>query len=165
VRWPTHGSQARKHVRSSTAVDALGGLLDGPRARGAFLLRAVFAPPWSMRIEDEAPLTLMAVLTGEAWVQPAGGDWVRLGPGDTAGAVGPDPYVGAHPPGPPPASSEGARAAPLTPPEVRILPGQVCVTPDGEEHPDWLGTRTWGNDAGGAARPPARTRTGAAAGS
>ena len=22
--------------------------------------------------------------------------------------------------------------------------------PDGEEHPDWLGTRTWGNDAGGS---------------
>ena len=43
-------------------VDALGGLLDGPRARGAFLLRAVFAPPWSMRIEDRAPLTLMALL-------------------------------------------------------------------------------------------------------
>jgi hypothetical protein len=82
-------------------VDALGGLLDGPRARGAFLLRAVFAPPWSMRIEDEAPLTLMAVLAGEAWVQPAGGDWVRLGPGDTAVAVGPDPYVvGADPAGP-----------------------------------------------------------------
>ena len=117
-------------------MDALGGLLDGPRARGAFLLRAVFAPPWSMRIEDQAPLTLMAVLAGEAWVQPAGGDWVRLGPGDTAVAVGPDPYVVADDPG--------------TPPEVRILPGQVCVTPDGEEHPDWLGTRTWGNDAGGS---------------
>jgi AraC-like DNA-binding protein len=117
-------------------VDALGGLLDGPRARGAFLLRAVFAPPWSMRIEDEAPLTLMAVLAGEAWVHPAGGVWVRLGPGDTAVAVGPDPYVVADDPG--------------TPPEVRILPGQVCVTPDGEEHPDWLGTRTWGNDAGGS---------------
>ena len=33
---------------------------------------------------------------------------------------------------------------------MRILPGQVCVTPDGVEHPDWLGTRTWGNDAGGS---------------
>ncbi len=117
-------------------VDALGGLLDGPRARGAFLLRAVFAPPWSMRIEDRAPLTLMALLAGEAWVRPAGADWVRLGPGDTAVAVGPDPYVVAD--------------HPDTPPQVRILPGQVCVTPDGAEHPDWLGTRTWGNDAGGS---------------
>jgi AraC-like DNA-binding protein len=117
-------------------VDALGGLLDGPRARGAFLLRAVFAPPWSMRIEDRAPLTLMAVLAGDAWVRPAGADWVRLGPGDTAVAVGPDPYVVAD--------------HPDTAPQVRILPGQVCVTPDGEEHPEWFGTRTWGNDAAGS---------------
>jgi len=117
-------------------VDALGGLLDGPRARGAFLLRAVFAPPWSMRIEDRAPLTLMAVLAGAAWVRPTGADWVRLGPGDTAVAVGPDPYLVAD--------------NPDTAPQVRILPGQICVTPDGEEHPDWLGTRTWGNDPGGS---------------
>jgi AraC-like DNA-binding protein len=117
-------------------MDALGGLLDGPRARGAFLLRAVFAPPWSMRIEDRAPLTLMAVLAGEAWLRPAGAGWGRLGPGDTAVAVGPDPYVVAD--------------DPKTPPQVRILPGQVCLTPDGAEHPDWLGTRTWGNDAGGS---------------
>jgi AraC-like DNA-binding protein len=117
-------------------MDALAGLLDGPRAQGAFLLRAVFAPPWSMRIEDRAPLTLMAVLAGEAWVRPADAGWVRLRPGDTAVAVGPDPYVVADDPG--------------TPPQVRILPGQVCVTPDGAERPDWFGTRTWGNDAGGS---------------
>jgi AraC-like DNA-binding protein len=117
-------------------MDALGGLLDGPRARGAFLLRAVFAPPWSMRIEDRAPLTLMAVLSGEGWVRPDGMDWVRLGPGDLAVAVGPEPYLVAD--------------DPRTTPQVRILPGQVCVTPDGEEHPEWFGTRTWGNDAAGS---------------
>jgi AraC-like DNA-binding protein len=117
-------------------MDGLGGLLDGPRARGAFLLRAVFAPPWSMRIEDRAPLTLMAVLAGEAWVRAAGAEWVRLGPGDAAVALGPEPYTVAD--------------DPRTPPQVRILPGQVCVTPDGAEHPDWFGTRTWGNDAAGS---------------
>jgi AraC-like DNA-binding protein len=117
-------------------VDALAGLLDGPRAQGAFLLRAVFAPPWSMRIEDRSPLTIMAVLAGEAWVRPDGGDPVRLAPGDTAVAVGPAPYTVADGPG--------------TAPQVRILPGQVCVTPDGAEHPDWFGTRTWGNDAAGS---------------
>jgi AraC-like DNA-binding protein len=78
----------------------------------------------------------MAVLAGEAWVRPAGAGWVRLGPGDTAVAIGPDPYLVADDPD--------------TPPQVRILPGQVCVTPDGEQHPDWIGTRTWGNDAGGS---------------
>ena len=37
-------------------MDALANLLDGPRARGAFLLRSVLTPPWSLRIADEAPL-------------------------------------------------------------------------------------------------------------
>ena len=40
-------------------MDAIAGLLDGPRAREAFLLRAVMDPPWSMRIRDEAPLTVV----------------------------------------------------------------------------------------------------------
>ncbi|NUP36329.1 MAG: AraC family transcriptional regulator, partial [Streptomyces sp.] len=40
-------------------MDPLAGLLDGPRARGAFLLRMVMDPPWSVRIEDRAPLCVM----------------------------------------------------------------------------------------------------------
>ncbi|HEY6746794.1 MAG TPA: AraC family transcriptional regulator [Mycobacteriales bacterium] len=116
-------------------MDALAGLLDGPRAQGAFLLRAVFGPPWSMRIADEAPLTLFAVLSGQAWVRPDGEDWVRLGPGDTAVARGPEPYLVAD--------------DPATPPQVTILPGQICRLPDGS-HTDFdLGTRTWGNDPAG----------------
>jgi hypothetical protein len=50
-------------------MDALAGLLDGPRARGAFLLRAVLDPPWSLRIQDRAPLTLVAMVRGGAWVR------------------------------------------------------------------------------------------------
>ena len=46
-------------------------LLDGPRARGAFLLRVELDPPWAMRIEDEAPLSLVAVTRGAAWVGAA----------------------------------------------------------------------------------------------
>jgi hypothetical protein len=65
-------------------MDALTGLLDGPRARGAFLLRSILDPPWSMRIQDQAPLTLVAMVRGEAWVVPDGGDAVRLRPGDVA---------------------------------------------------------------------------------
>ena len=61
-------------------MDAVAGLLDGPRARGAFLLRSMMDPPWSLRIQDEAPLTLVAVVRGEAWVVPDGGEPVRLGP-------------------------------------------------------------------------------------
>ena len=39
-------------------MDPLADLLDGPRARNAFLLRSVLDPPWALRIQDEAPLTL-----------------------------------------------------------------------------------------------------------
>ena len=35
-------------------MDALTGLLDGPRARGAFLLRMIMEPPWSVRVQDHA---------------------------------------------------------------------------------------------------------------
>ena len=33
-------------------MDALAGLLDGPRARDAFLLRSLMARPWSIRVQD-----------------------------------------------------------------------------------------------------------------
>jgi hypothetical protein len=50
-------------------VDAIAGLLDGPRARGAFVLRSMLAPPWALRIEDRAPLTLVALVRGRAHVR------------------------------------------------------------------------------------------------
>jgi hypothetical protein len=49
-------------------VDAVAGLLDGPRARGAFLMRSSLDPPWALRIEAEAPLTLIAVVSGAALI-------------------------------------------------------------------------------------------------
>lgn len=36
-------------------MDTLTGLLEGPKARGAFLLKSVLNPPWSLRVEDRAP--------------------------------------------------------------------------------------------------------------
>src|SRR6185369_7487827 len=100
-------------------MDALAGLLDGPRARGAFLLRSTMDPPWSLRIQDEAPLTLVAIVRGSAWLVPDGGDPVRLGHGDVAIVRGPDPYTVAD--------------EPATPPQAVIHPGQRCTTPDGRE--------------------------------
>ena len=45
-------------------MDAVVGLLDGVRARGAFVLRMMMDPPWSMSIQDEAPLTLICQTAG-----------------------------------------------------------------------------------------------------
>jgi AraC-like DNA-binding protein len=125
-------------------MDALAGLLDGPRARDAFLLRAVLDPPWSVRIQDEAPLSLVAMARGEAWVvpDPAEGDGapepVALREGDVAIMRGPDPYLFAD--------------DPATPPQVVIHPGERCTTPDGEDLSEAmaLGGRAWGSSRDGS---------------
>jgi AraC-like DNA-binding protein len=119
-------------------MDALAGLLDGARARGAFLLRSVMEPPWSIRIEDRAPLSLLAMVRGEAWVIHDGGTPVPLRPGDIALMRGPDPYVVAD--------------DPRTPAQIVIHPGQHCTTLDGTDLAQAmdLGVRTWGNDLGGS---------------
>lgn len=116
-------------------MDAVAGLLDGPRARGAFLLRSMMDPPWSLRIEDEAPLTLVAVVRGHAWVIPDEGEPLRMGAGDVAIARGPGHYVVAD--------------DPATAPQAVIGPGQTCATPEGEELVlmKELGVRSWGNSA------------------
>jgi AraC-like DNA-binding protein len=119
-------------------MDAFVGLLDGPRARGAFLLRSIMDPPWSVRVQDEAPLSVVAMVRGEAWIVPDGDAPARLGPGDVAVILGPNPYTFADDPG--------------TPPHVVVHPGQRCTAPDGEPLPQAmdLGVRTWGNDPDGS---------------
>ncbi len=116
----------------------LSALLDGPRARSAFLLRSVLEPPWSLRIQDEAPLTLVAMVRGEAWMRPDVGDAGRLGEGDIAIVRGTYPYV---------VSSELGLD-----PQIVIHPGQRCTTPDGFELHDVmdLGVRSWGNNQSGS---------------
>jgi AraC-like DNA-binding protein len=118
-------------------MDAVAGLLDGPRARGAFLLRSTMDPPWSLRIEDEAPLTLVAIVRGSACIVPDGGETTWLGAGDVVIARGPEPYLVAD--------------SPDSPPQAIILPGGRCTTPDGQEAKlmDFVGTRNWGNSADG----------------
>jgi AraC-like DNA-binding protein len=128
-------------------VDAVSSLLKGPRAQGAFLLRSSMDPPWCLRIEDRAPLTVAAVVRGSAHVavdpdaggadaHGAAGMW--LGAGDVMLARGPTPYVVAD--------------HPDTAPQVIIGPGQVCTNVDGS---DAFGlfeqsVRSWGNAAEGA---------------
>ncbi len=123
----------------------MAGLLEGPRARGAFLMRSVLTPPWSLRIQDRAPLTLVAMVRGGAWVipDPDGSDSAappeprRLSTGDVAVFRGPRPYTVAD--------------DPATEPQIVIHPGQVTTTLDGEVLCETLslGVREWGNDPDG----------------
>ncbi|MFF4234484.1 AraC family transcriptional regulator [Actinomadura geliboluensis] len=118
-------------------MDALTDLLDGPRARGAFMLRATLDPPWSVRIQDEAPLTLLSMVRDDAWLIPDEGEPQRVGPGDMVVFRGPDHYT--------------VSDDPATEPQIVIHPGQRCTTPDGtslSEAMD-LGVRAWGNDPAG----------------
>jgi AraC-like DNA-binding protein len=119
-------------------MDAIAGLLDGPRARRAFLLRCTMDPPWALHIRDEAPLTLVAVLRGQACFVVDGGEPVRLDRGDVAILLGPDHYLFAD--------------DPATPPQAIIHPDQRCTTPDGQELPQLriFGVRRWGNADDGA---------------
>ncbi len=118
-------------------MDAIAGLLDGPRARGAFLLRTLLDPPWGMRIQTEDPLDVTAVVRGSCWVMREGEAPQRLEAGDLAVLRGPDHYTMADDPG--------------TEPGVIIHPGQRCQTVDGTDLAEAmsLGVRTWGNSAEG----------------
>jgi AraC-like DNA-binding protein len=118
-------------------MDGLAGLLDGPRARGAFLLRVLLDPPWSVRLEDEAPMSVTAVVRGHLWVCAPDEEAVRLEAGDVVVRVG----------------TEHWRIAddPATPDQVVIHPGQVCTTVDGHVVVEEMsqGVRSWGNSEAG----------------
>lgn len=126
-------------------------LLDGPRARGAFLLRVELDPPWAMRIEDGAPLSLVVLTRGAAWLQGSGPAPQELHPGDVVIVPGPGPYI--------------LNDDPATPVEVVIEPGPRCVSVGGRSLDaaldpvprEWRtlshgysGVRTWGNTDTGA---------------
>ena len=118
-------------------MDVIAGLLDGPRARRAFLLRSVLVPPWSIRIQDEAPLALVAAIRGAAWVLPDGAGAIRLNKGDVVVLRGPDHYT--------------VSDQPDTAPQALINPDESCTLIDGGEL-DWqagTGVRTWGNAVDG----------------
>jgi AraC-like DNA-binding protein len=121
-------------------VDAVVGLLDGVRARGAFVLRMMMDPPWSMSIRDDAPLTVICQTHGRAAIVGESSGTVWLGPGDVALTRGTEHYVFAD--------------EPATRPMVVIHPGQRCSTLSGEDlrFEMSLGVRTWGNSPSGTTR-------------
>lgn len=121
-------------------MDALGGLLDGVRARGAFVLRLSLDPPWSMRIQDDAPLTLICMTHGDAVIVTDSGQTFDVAPGDVVVARGVEHYRFA--------------ADARTDPQVVIHPGNRCTTLRGEDlrFAMSVGVRTWGNAAKGSHR-------------
>jgi AraC-like DNA-binding protein len=78
--------------------DTLSSMLRDVRPRGALFDRSLLSPPWSLRFEEGAPLTLLTMISGTAWVifddQPP----TRLGTGDVAIVKGPGPYTVADDP-------------------------------------------------------------------
>jgi AraC-like DNA-binding protein len=121
-------------------VDAVVGLLDGVRARGAFVLRMMMDPPWSMSIRDEAPLTLICQTHGSAVIVGESSGTVWLRPGDVALTRGTEHYTFAD--------------DPATTAMIVIEPGQRCTTLSGEtlKFEMSIGVRTWGNSPSGATR-------------
>src|SRR6266700_1959094 len=119
-------------------MDPIAGLLDGPRARRAFLLRCTLDPPWALHIRDEAPLSLVAMLRGRACFVLDGREPEWLDRGDVAILLGPDHYLFAD--------------DPATAPQAIIHPDQRCTTPDGQEIPQMrsFGVRRWCNAPDGA---------------
>jgi AraC-like DNA-binding protein len=119
-------------------MDSLAGLLDAPRARGAFARRVVMSAPWCLRILAESPVTLIAGVAGETWVVPDAGQPVRLNPGDVVVTRAPARYNVAD--------------SPTTSPSLVIEPGQECRDLNGNSMREKMtyGVRTWGNDPRGA---------------
>lgn len=119
-------------------MDLLTSLLTGPRANSAFLLKSVLESPWSLRIQDEAPLTVVTVTAGSAWLMMDGLEAINLRPGGVAIVRGPGHYTVAD--------------DPRRSPTVIIHPGQLSTTVDGDElcAAMSLGLRTWGTTMDGS---------------
>ena len=120
-------------------MDAITSMLYGPRARNAFLLRCMLSPPWSLRVGDEAPLSVIVTTRGHAWLRHDDAAPVRLETGDVALVKGPDHYTLAD--------------DPERVPQVFIDTDQQCHDLGGAPLALTmaLGVRTWGNAVDGEA--------------
>jgi AraC-like DNA-binding protein len=115
-------------------VDAVTALLNDVRAEGAVFGRTLLVPPWSLRFEDPAALTVVVMLRGIGTIELDGGRH-PLAEGDIAVLTGGHPWRltdGSTHPGP-------ARYV--------VHPGGACTTSIGEPLPEdfALSTRTCGD--------------------
>lgn len=122
-------------------MDALASLLQGVSADGALFGRRVMSPPWSVRFEDGAPLSLVVMLRGKGAVVPDGGDPVPLDGDAVAIVKGPEPFTVAD--------DLVAAAAP----DCVVHGADHCTTAGGRELTDYvkLGVRTCGGTLDGPA--------------
>jgi AraC-like DNA-binding protein len=116
-------------------MDSLSQMLATHRGQGAFVLRCAMAPPWSIRIADEASVSLLVMTAGSCTLTRGGQPPVTLGVGDVAVVCGPLPYD---------LADRAGRA-----PGVVIEPGQLCRVLDEQMGIAPLGGRSWGNAVGG----------------
>ncbi|GAA3740883.1 AraC-like DNA-binding protein [Spinactinospora alkalitolerans] len=79
-------------------MDAFDDLLRGVRGNGAVFGRSVLSPPWALRFTDDASLTLCVPLRGEGWIVRGSEEPRRIGLGDAAIVLGPEPFVFADEP-------------------------------------------------------------------
>jgi hypothetical protein len=88
-------------------------------------------PPWSIRIQDESPLCLVAMVSGDGYVVPDEADIVALRPGDVAVLRGPDPYTVSGDPTTPPQRIRASYTLVQT-----FLSTRLEIVPDFGEFPD-----------------------------
>jgi AraC-like DNA-binding protein len=98
-------------------LDLLSGLLQDVRPRGAVFDRSFMRPPWSLRFDERAPLTMVALLHGDGWLRAEGEQPVRLDAGVVAVVVGPTSYT--------------ISDQPDAKPNIVIHSAERCTTPDG----------------------------------
>ncbi|WP_222853647.1 AraC family transcriptional regulator [Fodinicola acaciae] len=114
-------------------------LLESVRAEGASVEQIHLGPPWSISFEDGAPLRLLTMARGDAWILPADGQPVRLAAGDVALVRGPRPYVVADSPDSRPAlvaRDDECRGPDGTPVDGMVIGVRTCGYP--ADGPDLL---------------------------
>ncbi|MFI0264205.1 AraC family transcriptional regulator [Streptomyces sp. NPDC017056] len=97
--------------------DALSSLLRDVRPAGALFGPSLLSPPWSLRFAEETQLTLLTMLSGQAWATPDGGAAAPLHTGDVVLVRGPAPFTVAD--------------APTTAPRAVVRSPGACTAPDG----------------------------------
>lgn len=108
-------------------MDAVSRLLTEVRARGAVFRQTIMRPPWALRMDTGAPLTLASMLRGHAWIVADGYEPMRLQPGEIAVVRGDVPYTVADDPATAPAHV--VTSADYCPGGEGLEPARTCGEP------------------------------------